>query len=198
MSLRNILYVDSNALNNYVSQIDGYTYEEATIVDTVTNDKSGKVGIGIQKFSAEGNLGKQNSESLTKNAKITDASKLDKVIKFLNNEGELKYYECIDETIWGEICRDDFLEVLVTPRFSKIKEMTDAAKQLKKLADIFQPLVDEPMLDANAEKALNGFETLSKVKKEKTITCVFNFEDKKYPLVAYLDEGFLKISKEAI
>ena len=42
MSLRNILYVDSNALNNYVSQIDGYTYEEATIVDTVTNDKSGK------------------------------------------------------------------------------------------------------------------------------------------------------------
>lgn len=88
------------ALNNYVSQIDGYTYEEATIVDTVTNDKSGKVGIGIQKFSAEGNLGKQNSESLTKNAKITDASKLDKVIKFLNNEGELKYYECIDETIW--------------------------------------------------------------------------------------------------
>ena len=29
MSLRNILYVDSNALNNYVSQIDGYTYEEA-------------------------------------------------------------------------------------------------------------------------------------------------------------------------
>ena len=52
------------------------------------------------------------------------------------------------------------------------------------------------MLDANAEKALNGFETLSKVKKEKTITCVFNFEDKKYPLVAYLDEGFLKISKE--
>ena len=72
MSLRNILYVDSNALNNYVSQIDGYTYEEATIVDTVTNDKSGKVGIGIPKFSAEGNLGKQNSESLTKNAKITD------------------------------------------------------------------------------------------------------------------------------
>ena len=62
MSLRNILYVDSNALNNYVSQIDGYTYEEATIVDTVTNDKSGKVGIRIPKFSAEGNLGKQNSE----------------------------------------------------------------------------------------------------------------------------------------
>ena len=196
MSLRNILYVDSNALNNYVSQIDGYTYEEATIVDTVTNDKSGKVGIGIQKFSAEGNLGKQNSESLTKNAKITDASKLDKVIKFLNNEGELKYYECIDETIWGEICRDDFLEVLVTPRFSKSKEMTDAAKQLKKLADIFQPLVDEPMLDANVEKALNGFETLSKVKKENSITCVFNFEDKKCPLVAYLNEDFLKISKE--
>ena len=196
MSLRNILYVDSNALNNYVSQIDGYTYEEATIVDTVTNDKSGKVGIGIQKFSAEGNLGKQNSESLTKNAKITDASKLDKVIKFLNNEGELKYYECIDETIWGEICRDDFLEVLVTPRFSKIEEMTDAAKQLKKLADIFQPFVDKPMIDSKAEEALNGFETLSKVKKENSITCVFNFEDKKYPLVAYLNEDFLKISKE--
>jgi hypothetical protein len=196
MSLRNILYVDKNALDNYMSQIEGYTYEEATIVNSVMDEKSGKAGIGIPKTSVEGNIGKQNSESLTKNAKITDASKLDKVIKYLNKEEELKYYECIDENIWNEICRDDFLEVLVTPRFSRIEEVTDAAKKLKSLVDIFQPIVDKPMLDSKTEKALDGFETLSKIKKENSITCVFNFEDKKYPIIAYLDENSLKISKE--
>ena len=41
------------ALNNYVSQIDGYTYEEATIVDTVTNDKSGKVVISNEAEAAK-------------------------------------------------------------------------------------------------------------------------------------------------
>ena len=196
MSLRNILYVDSNALENYVSQIDGYTYEEATIVNSTVHEHGGKTGIGIAKLNAEGNLANQNTESSSKNAKITDASKLDKIIKYLEKENELKYYECIDENTWNNICRDDFLEVLVTPRFSKVEKFSDVAKNLKNLVDIFQPLVDKPMLDSKAEEALNGFEALSKVKEKNSITCVFNFENKKYPLIGYLDENFLKISKE--
>ena len=38
---------------------------------------------------------------------------------------KLKYYEEIDENIWQDIYRDDFLELLVTPRFSKIKEISN-------------------------------------------------------------------------
>lgn len=196
MSLRKILYVDSNALENYVSQIDGYTYEEETIVNSVSDEKSGKAGIGLSKVSVEGNLGKQKEESSTKNAKVTDASKLDKIIKYLNSENELKYYECIDENSWNSICREDFLEVLVTPRLSKMAEIIGVAKSFKDMADTFQPFMDKPMIDKKTEVALNGLESLSKFKKDNSLTCVFNFDNNQYPVIAYLDESYLKVSKE--
>lgn len=65
MPLRNILYVDINALDNYISQIDGYTYEEETIVESSSNIKDGKIGVGISKVSAEGKAGKERAETHT-------------------------------------------------------------------------------------------------------------------------------------
>lgn len=198
MPLRKILYVDRETLDNYVSQIDGYIYEEETIYNSCNKEKGAKIGLEVSKVKAEGNLENQNENSFTRNAKITDASKLDKIIKYLNKENELKYYECIDENSWDSICRDDFLEVLVTPRLSKIAEYTDAAKNLRSIAEVFQPFMDTPMIDRKTEEALEGFEALAKLKKDNSLTCVFNFEDKQYPMVAYLDEDYLNVSKEKL
>lgn len=64
----------------------------------------------------------------------------------------MKYYECIDEDSWNTICRDDFLEVLVTPRLSKIAEYTDAAKNLRSIAEVFQPFMETPMIDKKQKK----------------------------------------------
>ncbi len=76
MWLRNILYVDINALDNYISQIDGYTYEEETIVESGSNIKDGKIGVGISKVSAEGKAEKERAEAHTRNAKVTDESNI--------------------------------------------------------------------------------------------------------------------------
>jgi hypothetical protein len=38
--------------------------------------------------------------------------------------------------------------------------------------------------------AINGFSALSKLQSGKEISCVFNFDDGKYPIVAQLDESF--------
>lgn len=195
MPLKNILYIDSKAINDYVSTIDGYTYEEETIVSNSTKDKGGKAGIGIKGASIEGTVGKQQSESSTKNVKITEASKLDKVIKYLNNNDELKYYENINDEIWNNIYRDNFLEVLVTPRFSKTKEVSDMARNLNNLIEVFQPFVEQEVLDKKAKKAISGFESLSNINNSNQLTCVFNFEDNNYPLIAYLDEKNLKTSQ---
>lgn len=196
MQLRKILYVDSEALNNYVSQIDGYTYEEETITNSINKEKGGTAGIELFKAKAKVSNDRTIEESSTKNAKITDASKLDKIIKYLSKDGELKHYECISEDIWNDIYRDDFLEVLVTPRFSKLTEIFEAAKTFKNMAEIFQTFVESPMIDRKAKEALNGLEALSKLKNDSTLTCVFNFEDKQYPMIAYIDESCLKVSRE--
>ena len=184
MALRNILYIDNNIIDDYVSQIDGYTYEEETIIDSSTKDKSASAGIGFSKFNSEGKFGKQNAFSSTKNVKITDASKLDKIIKYLEENDELKYYENLTEQLWNDIRRDDFLELLVTPRFSKMREVSNMAKSLNNMINAFQPYVNENMLDDKTKEALSGFESISNLNNDSTISCVCNFEDKNYPIVA--------------
>ena len=81
--LRKILYADTEALDNYISIIDGYTYEEQEIIQSTTTNKGGKAGVGFKATNIGGNFVKQNEEKISLNAKITDASKLDKIIRYL-------------------------------------------------------------------------------------------------------------------
>ncbi len=193
--LRKILYSDSEALDNYISIIDGYLYDEQEIVQSSTTNKGGKAGIGFSKLNAEGNIGNQKEEKISLNAKVNDASKLDKIIKYLKENDQLRYYENIDENIWNDIFRDDFIEVLVTPRFSKLEEVSNAMSSIKQLCEAVQPFIGET-LDKKGFEALNGFEQLSNSRNSNSLSCVFNFEDKKYPLVGNIDKSFLRTSKD--
>lgn len=64
------------------------------------------------------------------------------------------------------------------------------------LLTVFQQLVDKPIIDNKDKEAINGLESLGEIKNNNLLTCVFKFEDKKYPLIAYLDESYFKISKD--
>lgn len=194
--LRKILYADTEALDNYISIIDGYTYEEQEIIQSTTTNKGGKAGIGFKATNIGGNFVKQNEEKISLNAKITDASKLDKIIRYLKSEDSLKYYESINEEIWKDIYRDDFIEVLVTPRFSKLEEVTNAANSFKQLVNAFEPFLGENYLDKKTTNALSGFERLSNSQNKNSLSCVFNFEDKKYPMIGNIDKMYLKTSKD--
>ena len=92
--------------------------------------------------------------------------------------------------------RDDFLEVLVTARFSKMKELTDSVKKIAELAAVFETITDQQILDKKASEAVNGFSALGQMKAGKEISCVFEFEDGSYPLVAYLDESYFRCEQD--
>ena len=70
MQLRKILYVDSEALNNYVSQIDGYTYEEETITNSINKEKGGTAGIELFKARAKVSNDRTIEELLLKMPKL--------------------------------------------------------------------------------------------------------------------------------
>lgn len=194
--LRKILYADTEALDNYISIIDGYIYEEQEITQSSTTNKGGKLGVGFSKANIEGNLGNQKEEKISLNAKVNDASKLDKIIKYLKENEELKYYENINQEIWSDIYRDDFIEVLVTPRFSKLEEVTNAVNNFKQLYDAFEPFLGGNTINEKGKEVLNGFERLSNSRNDNSLSCVFNFEDKKYPLISNIDKTYLKTSKD--
>ena len=92
--------------------------------------------------------------------------------------------------------RDDFIEVLVTARFSKTNELTDTVQKFAELASVIQGITSQSILDKDANEAINGFSALGKLKTGKEISCVFNFDDNKFPLVAYLDESYFRCEQD--
>lgn len=112
-----------------------------------------------------------------------------------DDEG-LKYYEFLVEETYDNLRRDDFIEVLVTVRFSKMKEITDSVKKLENLVIAIQELTEQQLLDRKAKEAINGFSALGQLRSGKEIACVFNFDDEKYPLVAYLDESYFRCEQD--
>ena len=73
----------------------------------------------------------------------------------------------MDDTNGDEIKRNDFLEILATPRFSKLKEIANLGQNIGNLLDVFQNLTDEPIIDQKSKEALNGIASLSKNQKRK-------------------------------
>lgn len=198
MRLRNFLYLNTKVIEDYFAAINGYTYSEESQTFSTSNENavSGKAGIPIVSGSGE-HIGRREEE-IKRSVRISDASKFDKIYKYLeSDEGEgLKYYEFLGDEIYDGIGRDDFLEVLVTARFSKMKELTDSVKRIAELATAIETITDQDILDKKATEAINGLSALSQLKSGKEIACVFEFDDKHYPLVASLDESYFRCEQD--
>ena len=198
MKLRNFLYLNTKVIEDYIAAIDGYTYDEESqaISTSKENAVSGTGAIGV----ASGNgsqVGKQ-SEEVNRSVPISDAAKFEKIYKYLRSDDEdgFKYYEFISETEYDNLYRDDFLEVLVTARFSKMKELTNSVKKIAELAAAFEIITAQQILDEKDTEAVNGFFALDQMKSGKEISCVFEFEDGNHPLVAYLDESYFRCEQD--
>lgn len=199
MKLRNFLYLNTKVIEDYVAAIDGYTYDEESqaIATSSENTLAGKGAIGIA--SGNGSHAGRQSEEIKRSVRISDAAKFEKIHKYLKSDEDdgLKYFEFLSDTDYDSLYRDDFLEVLVTARFSKMKELTDSIRKIAELATVFETITDQQILDKKAAEAVSGFSALGQMKSGKEIACVFEFEDGKYPLVAYLDESYFRCGQES-
>lgn len=199
MKLRNFLYLNTKVLEDYIAAIDGYIYDEESqaIATSSENTLTGKGAIGIA--SGNGSHTGKQSEEVRRSVRISDAAKFEKTYKYLKSDEDdgLKYFEFLSDTDYDALYRDDFLEVLITARFSKMKGLTDSVKKIAELAAVFETMTDQQILDKKAAEAVSGFSALGQMKSGKEIACVFEFEDGKYPLVAYLDESYFRCEQES-
>ena len=198
MKLRNFLYLNTKVVEDYIAAIDGYTYDEETQEVATSNENAvtGKGALGVASGSGS-HTGKQ-SEEIKRSVRISDAAKFEKVHKYLRSDEDdgLKYYEFLTDEDYTGLYRDNFLEVLVTARFSKMKEITDSVKKFAELAAVLETVTDQKLLDKKATEAVQGFLALGQMKSGKEIACVFEFEDGKHPLVAYLDENYFRCGQD--
>ena len=192
MKLRNFLYINTKILDDYVAAIDGYIYDEEQQKTSSKKQKSGDVKGGVPILQASGVVQDETAQEIQRSVKISDAAKFDKVFSYLSKDGELKYYEFLSDNEFRDLGRDDFIEVLVTPRFSKMKEISDSVKRFGQLAQTIQGLTNQQVLDSEAEATITSISALGELTPNKEISCVFNFEDNQFPMVAYLDEQYFK------
>lgn len=200
MKLRNFLYLNTKVIEDYIAAIDGYTYDEESqsFSKSSENTVGGKLGEAF--ISGNGMYTGKKAEEVRRSVKISDAVKFDRIYEYLRSDNEnnnrLKYYEFLVEDIYNDLERDDFIEVLVTARFSKMKELSDSLKNFTDLATLIQEITDQPILDKKTTTAINGVSALGQLRSGREISCVFNFEDDKYPLIAYLDESYFRSGRE--
>ena len=170
MKLRNFLYLNTKIIEDDISAIDGYTYDEKSQVIATSRENAVNGGLGLKAISAGGSHNGKQSEEIKRSVKISDAAKFDKIYKYLqssDDDEQLKYYELLSDDAYNELRRDDFIGVLVTARFSKTKELTDSVRKLADLATLIQDITDQQVLDKKATEAINGFSALDKMKKRK-------------------------------
>ena len=199
MKLRNFLYLNTKVVEDYIAAIDGYTYDEETQEVATSNENAvtGKGALGVASGSGS-HTGKQ-SEEIKRSVRISDAAKFEKVHKYLRSDEDdgLKYYEFLTDEDYAGLYRDDFLEVLVTARFSKMKELTNSVRKFAELATVLENITDQQFLDKKTAEAVNGLSMLGQMKSGKEIACVFEFDDGKHPLVAYLDESYFRCGQDS-
>ena len=199
MKLRNFLYLNTKIVEDYISAIDGYTYDEEAQSISTSSENDANAGINFKVVSAGGSHNGKQSEEFKRSVKISDAAKFEKIYNYLQSGDEdekLRYCEFLSDESYNDLRRDDFIEVLVTARFSKTKELTDSVKKIADLATFIEGITDQQLLDKKTADAINGFSALGKIKPGKEVTCVFSFEDNKYPLIAHLDENYFRCEQE--
>lgn len=200
MALRHFLYLNSDILNEYIAAIDGYIYEDAMQSIEKVNERevSGKAGISI--ISGKAEHADKTTEGRTRKIVYDDAAKFDRVYKYLNQDETdvepLQYYDVLSDDAFTKLRRDNFIEVLVTARFSKMKTFADSVNKIGELAQIVEKFTDSNLLDKKTKSTIDGFMALNDLKSKNEISCVFEFEDGKYPLVAYLNEKYFKCEQE--
>lgn len=57
--------------------------------------------------------------------------------------------------------------------------------------------MDQKLLDQKTKKNIDGITALGQITSGKEISCVFDFEDKQYPLIATLDESFFRCNQDS-
>ncbi len=194
--LRRIIYANTNILDDYLASIDGGVYEEKKITQNSSSTNGINGGIKASGFSIGANKGNKIDETVSVNAKENEASKLNRVIEYLEENKELSYYENITDENSKDIIRNSFIEVLIKPRFSKLENMATAISNVKQMVEIVEDLTDETIIKEKDKKAIDNLQKIANEKNKNSTECVFEFADKKYPLVGNIDLAFLKVSRE--
>lgn len=194
MKLRNFLYLNENILDDYLSALEGSLPEKIITKEKQTTDKKGTLGGKVVGVGAEKIVETETQQERT----LTPSAKVQLFMDLLQNEEDIPFYEFLNDEIWNQLSRDEVVEFMGAIRFSKLKEFSTAISQFSNLTTLIESFTDTPIIDNKTQKAIEGIKGLGDYKNGNEIPCVLSLSGQKdYPVIAYLDDSFLKVPQES-
>lgn len=169
--LRDFLYLDRDAVTNYLSTLEGYIETE---VDE-TESRGGKVGAegGVAFLKGGGEANKSSSRS--RKLMITDEAQFQRLYQLLDKvDGEgIPFIATADPETVQKLSRGQVIEVQANLKLPQIYQVMSVAAEIKPLADLFGSLGADIDMDANTNTAMQGLLALGKATNEKPLPLLF-------------------------
>jgi hypothetical protein len=183
--LRKFYYVDAETIDAYCSSIEGVIYESEEISEKSINNKGIEGSISALPLKVNGGL-KSHIETETSRKVIqTYAGKFQKIFSYLEQNGGVPFYDNIDEQTWNGLSRNQFIELDVNFRFSKIDNLISSIGTVLP----FLGKIDPSILNDDSKKTLSIMEFFDEINKQNGMPAELQLiNGSSYKFVAYFNQ----------
>jgi len=152
MILRNFLFLDTGAVDNYLAAAEGSLLEgpfEQT--DVEKRVKGGKVGLS-KVVTVEGNAGAEGSTETKQKRSLNYSAKFQRLYDILENQDSIQQLDAFDPAIWNQFRRGEVLEVEATIRIPQMFALSEAVEVAAPLAELLTLFGQNPLADPQTQQ----------------------------------------------
>lgn len=182
--LRKFYYVDTDTIDDYLSSIDGAISESEEVSERSMNNKGVGGGISTPVLKANGGIKSVIEIETSKKVIQTYAGKFQKIYAYLEQNESILFYDNMDEQTWKSLQRNQFVELDVSLRFSKIDNLISSFSNLFPLLG----KIDPSMFDNDSKKVFYIMNLFNETNKQKGIPAELNLiNGSQFKFVSFFD-----------
>jgi hypothetical protein len=194
--LRQFLYRDDDLIADFLSQVEGGTFDEEHQRSVRTGDRAvtGELGIGGTKIGGKRGSGDQAESERT--VRLTPAALFGRLYDALDNVGEIQWLESLDDDIWRQLKRGEIVEVEAVIASSTISRLSSLAEQVGPLLQVMQAMGED--VDDSTREAMTGIQSVGDMFGSNVPVIARAAGAEKYKFITNLDRSRLLVSVDQI
>lgn len=139
--LRNFSYLDAEALDQYLAQLEGSIGDN--YAERATGKRGGKVGMAYHGTGAEYSGSKEVEISQTR--KIPAAARFKRLHDMLTKSEDIQYLDGFDDKIWQQLKRGELLEIQASIRLPEAVSLMQALPAFGQVLGVMERFTETPL-----------------------------------------------------
>ena len=167
--LRNFSYLDAEALDQYLAQLQGSVGDN--YAERATGKRGGKVGMEYRGTGVEYSGSKEVEISQTR--KIPAAARFKRLHDLLTESEDIQYLDGFDDEIWQQLKRGELLEIQASIRLPESVSLMQTLPALGQVFGAMERLTETPLNDPEEAEKYKAFMELMSGKEDGQVPIVF-------------------------